>query len=141
VSELSGTRACASPWEPGRLLWSQRTVGDAVEVRLAGELDLSTATEFRKRLLRVAHSEAATTIVLDLSQVGFIDALSTGVIVGAHTAAESRGRRLQIDGLHGSPARVFDMLGLDWMRVRRPHEGDLGEDAGEIWGEPARSVG
>ncbi len=141
MSEFSATRACAPRWEPGRLLWSQRTVGDVVEVRLAGELDLSTATEFRKRLSRVAHSDAATTIVLDMSQVAFIDALSTGLIVGAHTAAESRGRRLQIDGLHGSPARVFQMLGLDWMRIRRPQEGDFGEDAGEVWGEPARSVG
>lgn len=141
MSELSGTRACAPHWEPGRLLWSQRSVGDAVEVRLAGELDLSTATEFGKRLSRVTQSDATTTIVLDMSQVGFIDARSTGLIVSARTAAESRGQNLQIDGLHGVPARVFHVLGLDWMRVRQPQEGDLGEDAGEGWEQLASSVG
>ena len=141
MSELSGTQARVPHWEPGRLLWSQRSLGDTVEVRLAGELDISTATEFRQQLLSLTQSDAATTIVLDLSQVGFIDARSTGLIVSACTAAKAHGRKLQVDGLHGIPARVFHVLGLDWMRVHLPHEGDLGKDAGEGWAEPASSVG
>jgi len=141
VSELSDAEACAPHWEPGRLLWSQRSVGDAVVVRLAGELDLSTATEFRRRLLSVAESDAATTIVLDLSQVRFIDVRSTRLITSARTAAEARGRALQVDGLHGVPARVFRVLGLEWMQVRRPQEGDPGKDTGGGSEEPASSVG
>ena len=141
MSELSGAQARASVGEPGRLLWSQRSVGDTVMVCLTGELDLSTATEFHRRLLSVTESATAATIVLDLSQVSFIDAHNTGVIVCACTAAEARGRALQVDGLHGIPARVFRLLGLEWMRVRRPEEGDPGKDAGGGSEEPARWFG
>jgi len=116
-------------------------VGDAVVVCLAGELDLSTATEFRRRLLSVTESGAATTVVLDLSQVSFIDLHSTDLIICACTAAAARGRTLRVDGLHGIPARVFCMFGLEWMRARRPQEADPGKDAGGGSEEPACWVG
>jgi anti-anti-sigma factor len=116
-------------------------VGDVVVVCLAGELDLSTATEFRRRLLNVTESGAATTIVLDLSQVRFIDLHSTGLIICACTAAAACGRALQVDGLHGIPARVFRLLELEWMLVRRPQAGDLGKDAGGGSEAPASRVG
>jgi|SRR5829696_2098473 len=103
---------------PTSFRWSQRCGDDAVVVRLAGELDLATV-ELEPLLLGVAESGPASTIVLDMSEVSFIDAYGIGVIVSAWTAAKARGRVLQVDGLHGLPARVFRLVGLEPVLVRR----------------------
>jgi anti-anti-sigma factor len=105
---------------------------------LAGELDLSTAAEFRRRLMRVAETAAAATIVLDLSAVCFIDAHSTGLIVSAWAAAKFHGRELCVDGLHGIPARVFGLLGLEPTLARRTLEADPG---GNVDGRSGRYGG
>jgi anti-anti-sigma regulatory factor len=54
-----------------------------------------------------------------MSDVRFIDAHSIGLIVGASKAAKVRGRELQVDGLDGLAARVFRLVGLEPMLVRR----------------------
>jgi anti-anti-sigma factor len=79
--------------------------------------------------MRVAESGAAATIVLDLSDVRFIDAHSIGVIVTAWAAAKCRGRQLRVDGLQGMPARVFGLLGLEPLLARRTCEDKAGGDA------------
>ena len=117
--ELSGGEARAPRWGLGLFDWSQQCVDGAVVIHLAGELDLSTAVELRRRLMRVAESGAAATIVLDMSDVRFIDAHSVGLIVTAWAAAKCRGRQLRVDGLHGMPARVFGLLGLEPLLARR----------------------
>jgi anti-sigma B factor antagonist len=99
--------------DAGHFGWSRRRIGCADVISLAGELDLATTSELRQRLMSVAESSAATTIVLDLSDVRYIDARSVDVIVAVWSAATSRGRRLQVEGLHGMPALVFGVLGLE----------------------------
>ena len=103
---------------PAGFGWSQRSVDGAVVVHLAGDLDLSTAVELRRRLGEVGDSDADV-IVLDLSDVHFIDARSIDLIVAAWDAAGVRGRRLYVDGLHGIPAYLFRLVGLEPM-VTRP---------------------
>ena len=121
--ELDG-EAGVPQGELASLRWSQGTLDGAVVVRLAGELDLSTAAQLRQLLLNVAESSTATTVVLDMSEVRFIDAHSIGLIVGASKAAKVRGRVLQVDGLDGLPARVFRLVGLEPILVRRTSGGD-----------------
>jgi anti-sigma B factor antagonist len=90
-------------------------VDGVVVIHLAGELDMSTAAELDSRLAKVVGSGTAGAVVLDLSDVSFVDACCVGVMVTAWSSAARRGRELRVDGLHGVPARVFDLLGLDWM--------------------------
>jgi anti-anti-sigma factor len=93
-------------------------VDGAVVVRLAGELDLS-AVGLDSLLLGVVESGFTASIVLDMAKVEFIDAHSVGVIERAWAAAQARGRVLRVDGLHGLPARVFQILGLEPMLCTR----------------------
>jgi anti-sigma B factor antagonist len=124
VSEEFGGEAGVPQGELASFRWWQRSLDDdAAVVCLAGELDLSTAAELRQ-VLRVAESGTAATVVLDMSDVRFIDAHSIGLIVGASKAAKVRGRVLQVDGLDGLPARVFRLVGLEPMLVRRTSGGD-----------------
>lgn len=77
-------------------------------VRLSGDLDLSTASQFGWQLRELT----GATIVLDLSEVAFIDAHCAGLIMRAWDAATDCGHELRVMGLRGIPARVFDLLGL-----------------------------
>jgi anti-anti-sigma factor len=89
-------------------------LGDTgVVLHLAGELDLATGSDLGGWLRDAVESQAAGSILVDLSKVGFIDAYSIGLIVRAWAAADRRGRSLQVDGLGGLPARMFDVLGLE----------------------------
>jgi anti-anti-sigma factor len=108
---------------PASFRWSQRCGHDAVVVSLAGELDVASV-ELEPLLLRIAESGPAPTIVLDMSELDYIDAHCVGVIVGAWKAAKARGRVLQVNGLHGLPARLFRLVGLEPMLARRP-DGDV----------------
>lgn len=99
-------------------------------VRLAGELDMPAWAELGERLMRVAKSEASATVVLDMSDVRFIDAHSAGLIMTAWAAARGRGGALQVDGLYGTAARVFALLGCERMLVRSAREDDPGGDVG-----------
>jgi len=129
VFKMSGSEACAPQWGPGLFGWSQQCVDGAVVIHVAGELDLATAVELRRRLMRVAESGATAPIVLDLSDVRFIDAHSVGLIVTAWAAAKCQGRQLRVDGLHGITARVFGLLGLEPLLVHRTCEDKAGGDA------------
>lgn len=122
-------RVGVSQCGPAPFRWSQRCGNDAVVVCLAGELDLATV-ELEPLLVRLAESGPAATIVLDMSEVSFIDAHSVGVIVAAWAAARTRGRVLQVDGLRGLPARVFRLVGLEPLLVRRTG-GDALKDTGD----------
>ena len=125
MSEEFGGEAGVPQGEQASFRWWQRSLDDdAAVVCMAGELDLSTAAELRELLLKVAESGTAATVVLDMSDVRFIDAHSIGLIVGASKAAKVRGRVLQVDGLDGLPARVFRLVGLEPMLVRRTSGGD-----------------
>jgi anti-anti-sigma factor len=127
VSEFAG-EVRVPRLRAGQFAWSQRPVGDGIVVWLAGELDLSTTAELRRRLMGVAGSETAATIVLDLSGVRYIDARSIGLIMAARAAAQSRGGELYVAGLHGIPARLLGLLGLDRILACHMPEADSGGD-------------
>src|SRR5436190_20769469 len=86
------------------------SVDGALVVRLAGELDLYNATPVREALFE-ASANGATRIVVDLSQVDFIDSTALGVLIEARTKLSNRNafllaapgletrRALQISGL------------------------------------------
>lgn len=92
--------------------WTVRRTGMTVAVYLVGDLDLSTATALHKLLLHVATTGTAISVVLDFTRVRFVDAHSVNVIEQAWAMARVRDRVLRVRGLHGLPARVFDILGL-----------------------------
>jgi anti-sigma B factor antagonist len=88
-----------------------RREGAAYVVRVAGELDLATATALRDELHRAELTDAAR-IVLDLSSLDFIDASGVQVVLEADARSRVDGGRLRIvrgpEHLH----RVLVMVGV-----------------------------
>lgn len=126
MSGISGGEARVPRSGPGPLAWEQRRVADGVVVRVAGELDLATSEEFGRRLMKLVESGRAAVVVLDLSDLHFIDGHSIGLIIDAWAAAKCRGRRLEVDGLRGLPAQAFGVLGLEPLLARRVGDGTAG---------------
>jgi anti-sigma B factor antagonist len=85
--------------------------GGAVVVRLAGELDLYNAHVVRKALLESADA-APERIVVDLSDVSFLDSTALGVLIEARTRlANRRAFLLASPGLEAK--RALEVSGLD----------------------------
>ena len=85
--------------------------GGSVVVSLAGELDLYNAHEVREALLECC-AEGPERLVVDLSDVKFIDSTALGVLIEARTRlANRRGFLLAAPGLE--TRRALEISGLD----------------------------
>jgi anti-sigma B factor antagonist len=80
---------------------------DRTIVRLSGELDLVTAPGFADAL-RSANSE----IVIDCSDLRFLDASGLGVLAQASERAERDGHSLMVVNARPLAQRVFEVTGL-----------------------------
>ena len=76
-----------------------------------GEIDLATVSTLEADLARaIAGSDAH--LVLDGSNLTFIDSSGIRAIVIAQATLEAQNRRLTIENLAPGPRRVFDALGI-----------------------------
>ena len=85
--------------------------GDAVVVRLRGELDLYNAHEVREALLRECEN-GPERVVVDLSGVDFIDSTALGVLIEARTKMPNR-RAFLLAGPAIETRRALEISGLD----------------------------
>ena len=85
--------------------------GDACVVRLAGELDLYNAAQVRQALNEAA-SDSPTRVVVDLSEVDFIDSTALGVLIEARTRLDNR-RAFLLAAPGLETRRALEISGLD----------------------------
>jgi anti-sigma B factor antagonist len=77
-----------------------------------GEIDLFTAPDL-KQVLTDAIEGGAHRVVVDLSEVSFLDSTALGVLIGAVKRLRSRGGALAIVNVDASIAKTFQITGLD----------------------------
>ena len=85
--------------------------GRLVVVTPEGELDLATSPALRDAL-GAACDAGASTLVLDLALVTFLDSTTLGVLVGAHKRLLGIGGRLIAVNVSGEPLKVMRLTGL-----------------------------
>lgn len=90
----------------GQLTLREYREGDVHTIALTGELDLSNAAEVERALL---HAEAtdASTILVDLSELQFMDSTGIRLLVAADARSRADSARLR---LTRPPAQVFRVL-------------------------------
>jgi anti-sigma B factor antagonist len=78
-----------------------------------GEIDVATAPELRRELHQLA-DRGATSIVVDLADVSFVDSSGLGVLVGMlkRVREDGRGCQLVLEHLQQPVRKVFDITGL-----------------------------
>ena len=80
-------------------------------VRAAGELDVNTAPELREQLARLI-GEDSRRIVVDLSEVSFVDSTALSVLVSALKRLRQADGDLELAAPNPSVRRVFEITGL-----------------------------
>jgi anti-anti-sigma factor len=85
--------------------------GDVAVLVVKGELDPHTAPKLRDRI-DDAVAAGSSEVVLDLSQLDFIDSSGLRVIISAHKAAVERGGRLVLRSPSPTAKRLLDITGL-----------------------------
>jgi anti-anti-sigma factor len=84
----------------------------ALEVMLAGNLDMAAALQFETRvdaLLAAGHVHA---VELDLAQVGFVDSAGLGALLAVRERANQLGIDLAITRGSAPVRRILDLTGL-----------------------------
>ena len=86
-------------------------VGEACVVRLGGELDLYNADKVRTALLD-ACGDSPARVVVDLSEVEFLDSTALGMLIEARTKLENR-RAFMLASPGLETRRALQISGLD----------------------------
>lgn len=115
---------------------------DAAVLSLHGEIDLGTAPVLREALLPVLEHQSGV-VVVDLSEVAFMDSTGVEVLVDALRRLEPQNRRLAIVCREGSPAhRVLSLVGsLDTLAVHHSRDGAVMGVGDRLRSEPGRHSG
>lgn len=88
--------------------------GDVVRLRVSGELDLVSESQFSAQLLR-ALAEDLRLVVVDLTGVEFIDSCGLRALLTGRDAAQRAGRELALAVADGPVTALFDIAGVrDW---------------------------
>ncbi|KKB38210.1 anti-sigma factor antagonist [Bacillus thermotolerans] len=95
------------------------------KVNVAGEIDAYTAPKLRETVTPHAEQENAK-LVIDLSEVEYMDSTGLGVFVGLFKSLNAKGGSLQLVGLSERLQRLFDITGLaDIMNINTEVEGGV----------------
>lgn len=95
---------------------STRTADECTVVAASGDVDISTSPDLRAALVEATGGTAGTgarAVVVDLSDVPFLDSTALGVLVGAYTALRRTGGRFAIVNDHQSVLKVLRITALD----------------------------
>jgi anti-sigma B factor antagonist len=98
--------------EPRFRLSEQQLDDETSVVTVSGEIHVSTAPEF-SRLLTEAVSAGRTRIVLDLTDVGFIDSTGLSVLLNALRRVTRAGGRMALVCTNPTVLRLFEITRLD----------------------------
>ena len=86
--------------------------GDRTVVHLGGEIDVYTAPLVREKLDEQIQA-GRTDLVVDLTEVSFLDSTGLGVLVGRLKLARTRGGSMRLVGTDDRDLKVFSITGLD----------------------------
>lgn len=89
-------------------------VTDSVRrTRLVGELDLASAAQVTEHLAQLVHG--GSRVVVDLSDVAFMDCAGLAPLMRAHLRAASGGGWVRLCGVQRGPMRVLLLTETTWL--------------------------
>jgi len=94
---------------PGDFALTAEVLPSGVHVRAAGEIDLATAPAFNEGVHAAAARDPRVPVLLDLSEVEYMDSSGLRVLRGLGVAL---GERLVLERPSASVLRVLDLAGM-----------------------------
>lgn len=84
---------------------------DRIRVYVTGELDLATAPLLEQPLTNALEA-GFDKLVLDLTDLTFIDSSGLRLVIQTHRKAADIDASLTVEGAHGAPLKAFELAGL-----------------------------
>lgn len=94
------------------LFFDYEKKGNALCVRLKGELDHHTSDDLRERLTMLIETEDIHHLILNLGQLDFMDSSGLGVILGRYNQIKSRNGEMFICSVSTTVGKMFEMSGM-----------------------------
>jgi anti-sigma B factor antagonist len=88
------------------------SAGDAVVVRLKGEFDVSAESLFSRAITDGVMQDGYLTVIVDLSELSFLDSTGLHALLRARDVARGRGMRLVVSRPQPAIRRVMDLAGV-----------------------------
>ena len=88
------------------------TSGGVLRVCLAGDFDMSVATELSDALVRAARAPGVRRWVVDLHRTVFLDSHGIAALLAGFEAASRAGRGFTVTNAHGMVLQVLEITGL-----------------------------
>ena len=98
--------------QPDGLRIDTTTTGSGPVVRVTGEVDLRTSPQLRRQLLQLLEQRPQR-LVVDLSQVGYMDSSGVGTMVEIKRRIERDGGEVILSGLQTRVRSIFEITQLD----------------------------
>ncbi len=89
-----------------------RNYNNVLYVKLVGELDEHTAKYTSKTLDDVFLSTISKQIIIDLSEMGFMDSTGIGVLIGRYKKMKNKGVSIFITNPSYHAEKIFKLTGL-----------------------------
>ncbi len=90
----------------------------ATVLAISGELDLASSSALESELARVFDAENNELVILDLSELEFMDSTGLSILVKAHQRAQEAGRRFGLVKGRPQVQRLLSLTGVsERMRV------------------------
>jgi len=96
--------------------WFAGVTDDQRVMLLRGPLTLQTSPQFQRAL----RNENATTVILDLANVPYIDSVGLGSLVSAQVTTQKSGRCLVLTGVNKKVGKVMDITNVRQLFVTFP---------------------
>ncbi len=80
-------------------------------LRVRGEVDMATCPDLRQAIVTQI-TQGELNLVVDLTEVDFIDSTGLGVLIGGLKRARALGGDLRVSGVEGQIKKVFALTGL-----------------------------
>ena len=139
VEPQTAVAACTPDNVSVRLLAAYERDHDTAVLGVHGEIDLETAPVLRTALVPILEHDSGP-VVVDLSDVAFMDSTGVHVLIQTLQRLEPQNRRLAIACVEGGPVhRILAVVGLlDTMAVHRSRESALSGGDDLLRSEPGR---
>ncbi|GAA0177429.1 anti-sigma F factor antagonist [Clostridium sediminicola] len=85
---------------------------NALIVYLSGELDHHSAEDVRNKIDDMIARTNSLNLILDFSNVNFMDSSGIGVVIGRYKKLLNKKGRVSISNVNGSVKRVFELSGM-----------------------------
>lgn len=86
--------------------------GGVTTLTVVGELDLATRDRAANEISRAVRADGATTVIVDVSGVRFLDSSGISVLIQGRREAEATGVSYRLTGANGMVREVLAMTGV-----------------------------